>query len=195
MVIRLRAAAAPARVATVLARVRLFTREAIGRRLPRRRRRFSEPDGEALGGADVPEHGRLGERRVAWTCRAAIGLAIVGVFGNWRDAGDVRLSGFEGAHDGWLVVILGLVGLAFVGALARSSWLGVVGMLGCSAVMLLAVIGDMVDDRESVGGHAGWGAWLTALASAVLAAVALAVAAQRLRARARPGDRPAVPRI
>ncbi len=69
---------------------------------------------------------RIGGHGVAWTCRAAIVFAIVGVFGVWRNTAPGSLDGVEGPHNGWLVVIFGLIALVGVGALARGSWFGIV---------------------------------------------------------------------
>src|SRR5215475_8516744 len=65
-----------------------------------------------------------GDRRVAWLSRVAVVLAIAGVFGTWRKAGVVSLNGLEGPHNGWLVIIFGLIALAAAGPLSRLSWPG-----------------------------------------------------------------------
>ena len=122
--------------------------------------------------------------RVAWGCRSAVVLAIVGVFGPWRTAGPVALNGFEGPHNGWLVIIFGLISLAGAGAVARGSWLGTVLVVGCAAVMASAALRDLVDDEAVLGGSSGWGVWLTVVASVALAGVAVAAAVRRLRAGA-----------
>ena len=121
------------------------------------------------------------ERPVAWICRAAIALAIVGVFGTWRVAGPVSLDGFEGPHNGWLVIIFGLIALAGVRALARGSWFGVVTVLGGAAVMISAAVENLVHDDSVMGGRSGWGLWLTVAASVVLAGAAVRTAARRIR--------------
>ena len=132
---------------------------------------------------------RIGDRSGAWICRAAIVLAIVGVFGTWRSAGPVSLNGVEGPHNGWLVIIFGLIALAGVGALSRGSWLGIVTVLGCGAVMIFTAVENVVDDNAVIGGRSGWGVWLTIAASAVLAGAALLGVAQRLRGSMRAGPR------
>lgn len=118
---------------------------------------------------------------VARVCRLAILLAIVGVFGTWRTAGPVSLSGVDGPHNGWLVVIFALIALAGVGAMARGSWLGIVTVSGCAAVMLGTPIQDLLDQNSVVGGHAGWGLWLTVAAASVLGGAALYEAVDRFR--------------
>ena len=125
--------------------------------------------------------------RLAWASRAAILIAFVGVFGTWRSAGPVSLNGFEGPHNGWLVIVFGLIALAGVRAVSRGSWLGIVLVLGCAAVMVYAAVSSLADD--TLGGSSGWGVWLTLVASAGLAALALAAAVERLRGSTRTGPR------
>ena len=124
---------------------------------------------------------RTSDLSAAWVCRAAIVLAIAGVFGTWRVAGPVSLDGFEGSHNGWLVIIFGLIALAAVGALARGSWLGIVAVFGAAAVMISTAVQDAVKDDAVVGGRSGWGLWLTVAASVVLAATAVGSAVRRIR--------------
>jgi hypothetical protein len=120
---------------------------------------------------------------VARLCRLAVLLAIVGTFGTWRTAGPVSLNGLEGPHNGWLVIIFGLIALAGVGALSRGSWLGIVTVAGSAAIMLGAPIQDFLDDRNVLGGRSGWGLWLTIAGAAVLGGAALYVALGRVRPR------------
>jgi hypothetical protein len=135
----------------------------------------------AIADEPVSEPGRVGDRRLAWICRAAVVLAIVGVFGTWRDAGPVSLDGVQGPHDGWLVIIFALIALAGVGALARGSWLGIVTVLGAAAVMISAAVHDVVDDNAVLHGSSGWGVWLAVAASVVLAGAAVLAAVRRVR--------------
>ena len=123
----------------------------------------------------------LGGRPVAWICRAAIVLAIVGVLGVWRNAGAVSLDGVGGPNNGWLVIIFALIALAGVRALARGSWLGIVTVLGSAIVMLTTAIHDVTSGNDVLGGSAGWGVWLTVAASVVLAACAILAAVSRVR--------------
>jgi CDP-diglyceride synthetase len=118
---------------------------------------------------------------------AAILLAIAGVFGTWRSAGAVSLDGFEGPQNGWLVVIFGLIALAGLRSLGRGGWLGIVLVLICAAAMLVAPAQSLADD--TLGGGSGWGVWLTIVASAALAAVALGAAAERVRGSTPDGPR------
>ena len=127
--------------------------------------------------------------RLAWGCRAAIVLAIVGVFGTWRSSGPVSLNGFQGPHNGWEVIIFGLIALIGVGAASRGSWIGILLVLGCGVVMALAANQAIADDGAMLGGSSGWGVWLSIVASVALAAGAVAAAVARLR-----GSTPASPR-
>jgi len=118
--------------------------------------------------------------RLAWASRGAILLAFVGVFGTWRSSGAVSLNGFEGPHNGWLVIVFGLIALAGVGANARGSWIGIVLVLGCGAAMTYGAATSLADDGAVLGGSSGWGVWVTVLASAALAVTAVAGAVERV---------------
>ena len=128
--------------------------------------------------------------RLAWVCRAAILLAIAGVFGTWRTAGPVSLSGFEGPHNGWFVIVFALIALAGVGSLTRGGWLGIVCVAGCAAIMVFTALENVADDGDVIGGRSGWGVWLTIVASLVLGATALAAAALTLRGSTRTSPPP-----
>ena len=119
--------------------------------------------------------------RLAWAERAAIVLAVVGVFGTWRSSGPVSLDGFQGPHTGWMVIVFGLIALAGVGGAARGSWLGIVLVFGCGAVMAYGVATSVADDGSVIGGSSGWGVWVTMIASAALAGLAVAAAVRRVR--------------
>ena len=125
--------------------------------------------------------GPAGDPRLAWACRAVIVLAIAGVFGTWRSSGEVSLDGLQGPHNGWLVVIFGVIALAGVGATARGAWVGIVLVIGCGAVMAFTAIENIVDDEAVVGGSSGWGVWVTVLASVALTGAAVLAAVRRLR--------------
>ena len=118
---------------------------------------------------------------LAWVCRAAIVLAVVGVFGTWRNAGPVSLNGFQGPHNGWLVIVFALIALAGVGAAARGSWTGILLVFGCGAVMTYAAMLGLLGDGSILGGSSSWGVWLTVVASAGLALAAVAAALGRVR--------------
>ena len=118
--------------------------------------------------------------RLAWASRAAILLAFVGVFGTWRSSGPVSLNGFEGPHNGWLVIVFGLIALTGVGAAARGSWIGIVLVFGCGAVMTYGAATSLADDGAMLGGSSGWGVWVTVLASGALAVTAVVAAVERV---------------
>ena len=98
----------------------------------------------------------------------AVLLAIAGVFGTWRSVGPVSLDGFEGPHDGWLVIIFALVSLVGVGSLSRGGRLGFVTVAGGAAAVLFTAVSDLVDDADGLGGRSGWGIWITIAAAALL---------------------------
>ena len=100
--------------------------------------------------------------RLAWASRAAILLAFVGVFGTWRTLGAVSLDGFEGPHNGWLVIVFGLIALAGVGAAARGSWIGIVLVVGCAAAMIYGAATSLADDGSVLGGSSGWASFVCA---------------------------------
>jgi hypothetical protein len=95
----------------------------------------------------------------------------------------VSLDGVEGPHDGWLVIIFALIGLAGVRSLSRHSWLGIVTVLGAACAMLYTAVGNLLDDRAVFGGNAGWGLWLSIGASVVLAGCGLWAVFGRLHGR------------
>jgi hypothetical protein len=133
-------------------------------------------------GVDSRGPGPVGPKvPLALICRASIVLAVVGAFGAWRNAGPVSLDGFEGPHDGWLVVIFALIAFAGVPSWSRHGWLGILTVLGAGCAMLYTAIGDLLDDRSAFGGSVGWGLWLCIGASVALAACAVWAAVGRLR--------------
>jgi cardiolipin synthase len=127
---------------------------------------------------------RARDPRVGWACRGALLLVVVGVFGTWRGSGPVSLDGFQGPHNGWLVIIFALIALAGLRACARGSWLGIVTVAGSAGVMLFTAIDDLVNDESVLGGSSGWGIWVTIVASAVLGVAALFAAVERIRGAA-----------
>jgi hypothetical protein len=123
---------------------------------------------------------------LAWASRAAILIAFVGVFGTWRSSGAVSLNGFEGPHNGWLVIVFGLIALVGVGSAARGSWIGILLVLGCGAAMTYGAATSLADDGAMLGGSSGWGVWLSVIASGALAIGAVVAAAWRLDGRISP---------
>ena len=57
--------------------------------------------------------------------------------------------------------------------MARGSWVGVVGILGCSVVMGWTAIENWVDNREVLGATASYGLLLVVAASVALGCVAV----------------------
>ena len=90
------------------------------------------------------------DRRLARVCRVAVVLTIAGVFGTWRSVGPVSLDGFEGPHDGWLVVIFALFALAGVGSLSRGGRVGFVTVTGGAAAVLFTAASDLLDDADGL---------------------------------------------
>jgi hypothetical protein len=113
-------------------------------------------------------------------CHAAILLAIVGVFGTWSTSGPVSLNGVEGSHNGWLVILFGLIALTGVHSLARGGWLGIAAVLEGGSIMLYTSVSDLVD-HQAIHWGSGWGIWLTIVMSGVLVALAVYAAVERIR--------------
>ena len=132
---------------------------------------------------------RAGDRRIALVCHGTIVVAIVGVFGTWRSAGAVSLDGFDGPHNGWLVIVFALIALTGIRSVARGGWLGIVLVIGCAAAMLLGAAQSVLDDGDVLGGSSGWGVWLTIAASSALACVTVYAAVTRIRGSMRAGPR------
>jgi hypothetical protein len=109
-------------------------------------------------------------RRAPWI---AIAVAAAGVFATWTSAGPVGLDGVEGPNNGWLVLILAGLALAWTRSMIRGSWTGVVGVFGAGVVMGWAALESWLDARDAAGASAGWGLLLVVLASAALAASAV----------------------
>jgi ABC-type Co2+ transport system permease subunit len=106
---------------------------------------------------------------------AAIAAVLVGVFSTWTSAGPVTLNGTEGPNNGWLVVILAGVALAWARLMRRDTWtgaIGAVGVLGAATVICWTAIENWLDNRETLEASVGHGLLLV-----VAGAVALAVAA------------------
>ncbi len=114
-------------------------------------------------------------------CRAAIVMTIVGVLGTWRNSGPLSLDGLQGPHDGWLSIIFALIALAGAGSLAHRRWPGIALVAGCGAAIVYFALRNLLDDRATLGGSAGWGIWLTIAAGAALIPIAALAATERLR--------------
>jgi divalent metal cation (Fe/Co/Zn/Cd) transporter len=113
--------------------------------------------------------------------RIAILCAVAGVFLTWTSDGPVRLDGTQGPNNGWLVVIVALLALAWVRPLARGSWIGVAGVLGAAVVIGWTAIENWLDGRRVSDGMVGIGLLLVIAASVVLAATATASVSRDVR--------------
>ena len=100
-------------------------------------------------------------------------VAIIGVFLPWTNDGPVRLDGTQGPNNGWLVVIVALLALAWVRPMARGSWVGVAGVLGSAVVIGWTALENWLDARGVFEGTVGFGLLLVIAASVTLAAASL----------------------
>ena len=105
--------------------------------------------------------------------RIAIAVAIIGVFLPWTNDGPVRLDGTQGPNNGWLVVIVALLALAWVRPMARGSWVGVAGVLGSALVIGWTALENWLDARGVFEGTVGFGLLLVIAASVALAAASV----------------------
>jgi hypothetical protein len=122
-------------------------------------------------------------RLVVWI---ALALVIVGVFSTWATVGSVTLNGTEGPNNGWLVVILAVPALWWSRMMERDSWsgwVGVVGVLGASLVMIWTALENWSDNREVLDASAGHGLVLVVAAGATLALAAAFRGVELLRSR------------
>ena len=101
--------------------------------------------------------------------RIAIAFAVIGVFLPWTNAGPVRLDGTQGPNNGWLVVIVALLALAWVRPMARGSWVGAAGVLGAALVIGSTALENWLDNRRVFEGTVGLGLLLVIAAGVVLA--------------------------
>ena len=116
----------------------------------------------------------------------AVAAATVGVFVTWTSDGPVKLDGTQGPNNGWLVLIVALLALAWIRPMVRGAWTGVIGVLGASVVMAWTAIENWLDSRAVLDATASFGLILVVVASVALAAAAGAsVRLSRLSARAR----------
>lgn len=109
-------------------------------------------------------------RLVVWVALAAV---AVGVFSTWTRDGPVSLNGTQGPNNGWLVLIVAAFALGWSRSLARGSWVGVVGVLGSSAVMAWTALESWLENRDVLGASPGHGLILVLAASAALGCVAV----------------------
>ena len=117
----------------------------------------------------------------------ALALVVVGVFSTWTTAGSVTLNGTEGPNNGWLVVILAVPALWWSRMMERDSWsgwVGVLGVLGASLVIVWTALENWADNRDVLDASVGHGLLLVVAAGTVLALVAAFRGIELLRTRA-----------
>jgi len=117
--------------------------------------------------------------------RLALAIAVIGIFLPWSSAGPVQLDGTEGPNNGWLVLIVAVLALCWVGSMARGSWIGVLAILGTGVVIGWTATENWLDNRQVLDAGASFGLLIVVAASVVLIVVSAAgSAARRLRAAA-----------
>ena len=119
--------------------------------------------------------------------RLALAIAAIGIFLPWASDRPVRLDGTEGPNNGWLVLIVAVLALGWVGSMARGSWIGVLGVLGAGIVIGWTAIENWLDNRHVLDAGASYGLLIVVAASVVLVGVAVSAAgraSRRLRAAA-----------
>ena len=125
--------------------------------------------------------GDPGAARRANVARTAIAAAVIGVFLTWTTDGPVTLNATQGPNNGWLAVIVAAFALGWTWSLARSSWIGIVGVLGAAVVTTWIAVENWLDNRDVLGATAAYGLVLVVAASVALAGTAVATAVQRAR--------------
>ena len=110
---------------------------------------------------------------------------MLGVFLAWTSIGSERLDGTQGPNNGWLVVIVGAFAVGWTRSLARGSWVGVVGVLGASVVLMWTALQNLLDNRDTLDGTPGLGMILVLVAAAALGASAVLRGVRRVRDGAR----------
>ena len=110
---------------------------------------------------------------MGWVASVAVVVAVVGVFLTWTSVGNASLDGTQGPHNGWLVIIVAAFALGWIRAMARGSWVGVLGVFGASVVMFWTTLENWLDNREVLDGTPGLGIALVLLAAVALGASAV----------------------
>ena len=123
--------------------------------------------------------------RVGWIASVAVAVAVLGVFLTWTNIGSASLDGTQGPNNGWLVIIAGAFALGWIRAMVRGSWMGVVGVLLVSVVMVWTTLENWLDNRDALGGTTGLGVVLVLLAALALGACAVLRGVQVARQGAR----------
>ncbi|MFW2336591.1 phospholipase D-like domain-containing protein [Ilumatobacter sp.] len=95
-------------------------------------------------------------------------LAVVGVFTRWTSGDGVTLNGIQGPHNGWIVIVYLVVGVAVARAVGRGSRTAAL-----TAVLVAVVVIVTVLTTSSVPGFGtAWGYWLTFLGGVVVVVAA-----------------------
>jgi divalent metal cation (Fe/Co/Zn/Cd) transporter len=110
---------------------------------------------------------------MGWVPSVAVVVAIVGVSLTWTSVGSANLDGTQGPNNGWLVVIVAVFAFGWIRAMARGSWVGVLGVFGASVVIFWTTLENWLDNREVLGGTPGLGIVLVLLAAVALGASAV----------------------
>jgi divalent metal cation (Fe/Co/Zn/Cd) transporter len=110
---------------------------------------------------------------MGWVASVAVVVAIVGVFLTWTSVGSASLDGTQGPNNGWLVVIVAAFALGWIRAMARGSWIGVLGVFGASVVMFWTSLENWLDNRDVLDGAPGLGLFLVLLSAVALGACAV----------------------
>jgi hypothetical protein len=126
----------------------------------------------------------------------ALAVVVVGVFSTCTTAGRVTLNGVQGPNDGWLVVIVAALACAWAAMMRRRGWsggIGVLGVLGASAVIVWTAVESWADGRRVLDASAGHGLILVLGGAVLLAAAATYRGVELLRSRTRPTPVPKAP--
>jgi hypothetical protein len=135
---------------------------------------------------------RYVDEPVKWATIAGFVLMIIGVFGAWATVNvmglvSVSTNGFD--HNGTLVFILSLVGLAAIAVYAFSNvnvqqvqllW----GLVAVAVIIDVLVLINFIDILTSSGVRPGWGLWLTVIGAAALSVGAIVPMWGEIRSRA-----------
>jgi uncharacterized membrane protein YhhN len=118
-------------------------------------------------------HGDGGGAAAGRVARAAVVAAVLGVLATWTSADGVRLDGVEGPNNGWLVLVLAVLALAWTRPLARGSRVGIVGVAGAGVAMAWTALESWLDGRRVFEGRVGIGLVLVIAAGVVLVATSV----------------------
>jgi len=126
---------------------------------------------------------------VQWATLAGLLLLLIGVFGPWAtlDLIDVSSNGTD--HNGTIVLILALIGVAAIAAYVFANvnieqrvlmW----GLVAGALIVDLLVLLDFFDIMGADGYSMGWGLWLTLLGAILLTVGAVVPMWAEIRSKA-----------